>query len=350
MGKKDIGVGVIGVGMGSGMFALNTDNSTRMEVRAICDINKEKLELLSKQYGILHYTTDYKDLVKRKDIDVIGVYSPDPMHYEHCKAALEAGKHVICTKPLTNNLEHAKELVNLVRKKGLKFLVGQTMRYDPQMIAAKQFYDRGDVGRIIFAEAHYVHDMRPVFELTPWRLTLPQDCTYGGVCHPVDLLRWFLGDIEEIHAYGNKGGLTPSSGIIDNFILNMKFVDGTIARVLGIYGVIKPPEPMMKVSIYGSKMNILATYSDNKGGELQMVWDDIEYQPTSVMKFPTEHGIDVYGQTKAILRYMKHLEDCITGDLEPSPGVMDGAKTISAGHAAAQSIREGGVANVFNDF
>ena len=129
----------------------------------------------------------------------------------------------------------------------------------------------------------------------------------------------------------------------------MKFVDGTIARVLGIYGVIEPPEPMMKVSIYGSKMNLLATYSDNMGGELQMIWDDIEYQPTSVMKFPAEHGIDVYGHTKAILRYMKHLQDCILEGVEPSPGVVDGAKTISAGHAAAQSIREGGVVKVFND-
>lgn len=351
MVKKDIGVGVIGVGMGSGMFALNSDASTRMEVRSICSRTREKIEALAKQYGIAHCTTDVDELVNRKDIDVVGVYSPDHMHYEHCKAALEAGKHVICTKPLTNNLEHAKELVDLVRKTGLKFLVGQTMRYDPQMVAAKQFYDRGEAGRIIFAEAHYVHDMRPVFEWTPWRLSEPQDLTYGGVCHPVDILRWFLGDIEEIHAYGNKGGLDVASGIIDNFILNMKFVKGdTIGRVLGIYGVIEPPEPMMKVSIYGTSMNLLATYSDNLGGELQMIWDDIEYQPPATMKFPPEHGIDVYGHTKAILRYMKHLEDCIVGDLEPSPSVLDGAKTISAGHAAAQSIEKGGVMKVFNDF
>ena len=68
MGKKDIGVGVIGIGMGSGMFALNTDNSTRMEVRAMCGTTMAKLEGLSKQHGIPFYTTDYKELVKRKDI------------------------------------------------------------------------------------------------------------------------------------------------------------------------------------------------------------------------------------------------------------------------------------------
>ncbi|TFG59037.1 MAG: Gfo/Idh/MocA family oxidoreductase, partial [Spirochaetales bacterium] len=290
------------------------------------------------------------DLVKRDDIDVVSVYSPDHLHYEHCRAALEAGRHVLCTKPMTNNLEDAKKLVKLVRETELKLLVGQTIRYDSQMTAAKQFYDRGEAGRIIFAEAHYVHDMRPVFEFTPWRLTHPQDLTYGGVCHPVDILRWFLGDIEEIHAYGSKGGLAPSSGIIDNFILNIKFVGGTIARALGIYGVIEPMEPMMKISIYGSKMNLMATYTDNEGGEFRAVWDDIEYRRPSIMKFPAEHGIDVYGHTNAMVRYMKHLEDCILENREPSPGVLDGAKTISADHAAAQSIREGGVIKVFNNF
>ena len=71
-------------------------------------------------------------------------------------------------------------------------------------------YDDGDLGEIIMAEAHYVHDMRPVFKMTPWRLNTPQDFMYGGVCHPVDVLRWFLGDVDEVFAYANKGNITRS--------------------------------------------------------------------------------------------------------------------------------------------
>ena len=281
---------------------------------------------------------------------MVAVYSPDHLHFEHASAALKAGKHVLCTKPLTNNLDHAKQLVQLVRSSGRKFLVGQTMRYDPQMAAAKRFQDDGEIGRVIFAEAHYVHDMRPIFALTPWRLRAPQDFMFGGVCHPVDVLRWFLGDIEEIHAFGCKGGLTQDYPLMDNFTLNARFRGGAIGRILGLYGVVEPAEPMMKLALYGTKMNVTATFTDNLGGQLKTVWDKIEYRPTSTMTFPPERGIDVYGHTRSILRYMAHLEDCIVNDREPSPSVLDGAKTISAGAAALESIRDGRVVKVFNEF
>jgi predicted dehydrogenase len=348
--KKDIGVGVIGLGMGAGMFALNASPEHRMEVRAICSPTAAKVAALAEQWKIGFHTTDYRKLLERKDIEVVAVYSPDHLHYEHARAALEAGKHVICTKPMTNNLEHAKELVTLVRKTGLKFLVGQTMRYDPQMTAAKRFQEDGELGEILFAEAHYVHDIRSIFPLTPWRLKAPQDFMFGGVCHPVDVLRWFLGDIEELHAYGGRGGLTPEYKLMDNFCLNVKFARGVIGRILGIYGVIEPPEPMMKLSLYGSKMNVQSTFSDNLGGQVKVVWDKVEYRPTATMTFPAEHGIDVYGHTKTMMRYCKHMEECLEADREPSPSVVDGAKTVSAGAAAWTSIAEGRVVKVFNEF
>jgi predicted dehydrogenase len=349
MAKKDMGIGVIGVGMGSTMFPLNRMEDSRFEVRGICSQHEDKLKALDKEWKFGYYTTDYRELVKQKNIDVVGVYSPDHLHYYHCKEALNAGKHVVCTKPLTNNLEQAKKLVALVRKTGLKFLVGQTMRYDPQFAAAKKFFDDKEIGRVLFAEAHYVHDLRPVFEMTPWRLSVPQDFMYGGVCHPVDILRWFLGDIGEVHAYGSKGGIS-SYPLMDNFCLNIKFVNGTIGRILGLYGVIEPPEPMMKLSLYGDKMNVVAEYSDNKGGQVSIVYDKIEYQPVSRMDFPVELGVDVYGHTKTVLRYMKHFQECIEKDLEPVPSVVDGAKTISTGHAAHQSIKESKPVKVLNKF
>lgn len=266
MVKKDIGVGVIGLGMGSGMLALNSSPTHRTEVRGLCDQDLGRARALAEQWKIGFATSDYRELVAREDIGVVGVYSPDHLHFEHAAAALKAGKHVLCTKPMTNRLADAAELVRLVRTSGKKLLVGQTMRYDPQMAAAKRFFDDGEIGRVIFAEAHYLHDMRPIFAMTPWRLSAPQDFMYGGVCHPVDVLRWFLGDIEEVHAFGCKGGLTPEYPLMDNFTLNLKFANGALGRVLGLYGVVEPSEPMMKVVLYGTKMTVTATFSDNLGG------------------------------------------------------------------------------------
>ena len=63
---------------------------------------------------------------------------------------------------------------------------------------AKAACDAGEIGDLFMAEAHYVHDLRPVYLRTPWRTRMPQDLILGGACHPIDLLRWFMGDIEEV--------------------------------------------------------------------------------------------------------------------------------------------------------
>ncbi len=68
-------------------------------------------------------------------------------------------------------------------------------------------------------------------------------------------------------------------------------------------------------------MNVLAEYNDNKGGKVTVIWDKIEYRPESVMLFPPELGVDVYGHTKTVLRYMEHFQDCIENDKDPVPGV-----------------------------
>lgn len=64
--------------------------------------------------------------------------------------------------------------------------------------------DDGDLDEIIMAEAHYVHDLRDVADFTPWRVEAPQDLMFGGACHPIDVLRWFLGDINEVHPVRKK--------------------------------------------------------------------------------------------------------------------------------------------------
>ena len=135
---------------------------------------------------------------------------------------------------MVTDLEDAKQLVKLVREKGVKFLVGQTMRFDLQFQTMRRFFDDGELGEIMAAEAYYAHDLRDVYDFTPWRLHVPQDLMFGGVVHPVDILRSFLGDVEEVHAYGAKGKLTPEYPKMNNFFLNLKFINGQIARGDGV--------------------------------------------------------------------------------------------------------------------
>ncbi len=156
------------------------------------------------------------------------------------------------------------------------------------------------------AEAFYIHDMRPVYDLTPWRLSMPQDLLYGGVTHPVDILRSFLGNVAEVHCYASKGLLTPEYPLKNNYFLNLKFESGVIAQVRGLYDVVEPPLPMMQVILYGSKGTAVAEFTDNKPGKLQIMLDERSVKEPLIMHFEPEQDSSVYGHGATVLRYMRH--------------------------------------------
>ncbi|HUV08491.1 MAG TPA: Gfo/Idh/MocA family oxidoreductase, partial [Spirochaetia bacterium] len=299
--QKDIGIGVIGLGMGVTLFPLNTDKGSRLAVRGVCSARPpERARGTLAPWGIDYYTNDFSELMRRPDIDAIGVYSPDDLHFEHCRGALEAGKHVICTKPLAANSREALELVKLVQKTHLKLLVAQTFRFEEQSSILRQLYDEGKLGRIIFAEANYIHDIREMYKITPWRLQ--KKWMIGAGCHPLDALRWFLGDVEEVHAYANCGGVSEYSSN-ENFVVNLKFKGEQIGKILLLMGCLHSPEPYLKLSIYGDKGSAGISHTDNEPGMLEHILDKSGAQgPLNRMIYPSQRGVDRYGHGETEIR------------------------------------------------
>jgi len=349
-------MGVIGLGMGINMLPVNDRADIPIRVTHICGTPRrvKQMEELGKRYGVNKLTTNYADLINDAELDIIGVYTPDALHHEHCKLALEAGKHIICTKPMVVSVEEAKELVSLVDKKKVKFMVGQTMRYEAQFAAIRKMYDDGELGKVSLGEAHYIHDMRALYSLTPWRIDMPQDEIYGGLSHPVDAMRWFFGDVEEVHALGNDIGILKSAegkeyGDICNYMVNLRFKNGAIARCLGLYGVVEPPLPMMGVTLYGTKGTAVSEFSDFLGGKVKVVFDKYEIKREFESNYPPETE-GAFGHGRTSLRYLEHFGKALVNDFEPTPSVREGAKTIAACSAAYESMKTGKIVKVFNEF
>ena len=353
MNGSPIRLGIIGMGpanMASTMTMLQEEPDLRYTITAACARRPDVLEQAARQFKIPYWSTDYREIVGRDDVDVVCVYSPDALHAESCIGALENGKHVICTKPMVTTLEDARTLVDLVRETGAKFLVGQTMRFDRQFLDAKRRYDEGDLGSLIALESFYLHDMRPVYEFTPWRLHMPQDFMFGGCVHSIDVIRAFGGDIKRVHAIANKGGLTPDYPIQDNFFLNVEFTSGVIGRVSGLYGIVHPPTPMMHYGVYGTKGSLQGEYTDNEPGEIRVVLDETIEEGVETTPYEAETDLSAYGHGGTVIRYMRHFQNCLDNDKDPSPGVLDGAKSVAAGVAAWESVRTGNAVDVFSDF
>ena len=353
MKGNEIRLGVIGMGpsnMASTLTMLAKEPDLRYRVQSICSRRADVVEKCARDFGVPHWTTDYKELTTRDDVDVVCVFSPDHLHAEHCISALENGKHVVCTKPMVTKLDDAKKLVKLTREKKLKFLVGQTMRFDRQFMAAKKLFDDGDLGELIALESYYLHDMRPVYDFTPWRLSVPQDLMFGGCVHSIDVIRAFGGDVGMVHAVAQKDLMTKEFPIENNFFINLKFKSGVIGRVSGLYGIVHPPTPMMQFGIFGTKGSLQAEFTDNEPGQIRIVRENDSAHKPVVSVFEPERDISAYGHGTTVIRYMRHFQKCLDEDLEPSPSVLDGAKSVAVGCAAWESIKTGNSVEACQDF
>lgn len=361
MKTKRLGIGVIGLSMGKNMLHINNHpNEFDSQVTAICDIRADLLQWTKDEFsGIKLATKNWQDVVTSKDVNIVGVFSPDHLHFEMVKAALENGKHVICTKPMVISLQEAKDTVNLVRKHNLKFLVGQTRRFVTHHQQVKDFYDSGKIGTALFAEASYVHgDVWTVFDRGAWRFEHPQDIIYGGACHPIDHLRWYFGDVDEVHCYGATSPVDlryPQDKEI-NFTINLKFKSGLIARVLTLCGIHIPPGghsgdimPMEGVSIFGTKGSIVnyhAVYREN--GDHNAPRQEVHFMKDDVKE--DFDGKEYSGHRLSVFKYVREMEACIKNNTKPTVNEIEGAKCIAVCSACWESINKKTLVKVFNEF
>ncbi|MEI6913903.1 MAG: Gfo/Idh/MocA family oxidoreductase [Armatimonadota bacterium] len=332
---SEIGIGVLGVGMmGKYICPINQEANSTLRVKQICDLNPDLLEDVGNRYNVADRTTSYEEMLSRDDVQVIAVFTPDHMHIKHCLQAFEAGKHLIITKPMVMNLDEARQVINAKNKSGRKCLVGQTMRFNLRMMAARQLVDDGELGDIIFGDAYYTHDYRPYLtQDAPWRRNPPLDLLVGGGCHPIDLITWYMGQVEEVHAYANNGGLSPGYTLEDNFLINLKFKSGRMGRVMAAYGIIEPPHGQIAVTLYGEK----GTWMDNR-----YVLDKFPTMPVHNLEFNTREQ----GHSFEVIRYLKHFEDCLINDKEPQIGPEHAAHVLAVTDAVWTSVRKGGVVKV----
>ena len=142
-------LGVLGLGEGRSIISAAL-NSELWELAVLCDLNEQLCKDRCEEFKFAHYTTKLDEMLADASIDAIGVYTPDPLHARHIIACLNAGKHVICTKPLIDDLKDAKAVMDAGRKSGKCVYVGQSSRFFEPMIRQRADYEAGKHGETIF--------------------------------------------------------------------------------------------------------------------------------------------------------------------------------------------------------
>lgn len=149
---KKIRVAIIGTGGISNLHMAGYKALENVEVVAVCDINKERAQMYAKKYNIPNVFTDYNEMLKMDEIDAVSVTTWNDSHAPASIAALKAGKHVLCEKPLALNAAEAQEMVNVAKEAGKLLMVGFCRRFGENAKALKKFIDDGDLGRIYYAK------------------------------------------------------------------------------------------------------------------------------------------------------------------------------------------------------
>lgn len=145
-------IGVIGTGNISNLHMAGYTALGNVEVIAACDIDEKRVKDFAKTYGIPNTFTDYNEMLKMKEIDAVSVTAWNNIHAPASIAALNAGKHVLCEKPLALNAEQALEMVEASKKSGKILMVGFCRRFGNNAIALKEMIDNGDLGNIYYAK------------------------------------------------------------------------------------------------------------------------------------------------------------------------------------------------------
>jgi predicted dehydrogenase len=158
MAGKKIKIAIVGLGFGAEFIPIY-QRHPQAEMAAICQRTKKKLDAIGDAFGIGRRYTDFNDLIKDPDIDAVHINSPIPDHGWQSIAALKAGKHVACTVPMATSIDECKEIVQLSRKTGRKYMMMETVVYAREYLYIKELYEKGELGKIQFLQASHQQDM-----------------------------------------------------------------------------------------------------------------------------------------------------------------------------------------------
>jgi predicted dehydrogenase len=194
-------VGVLGAGAWARVAHLpGFARDPRCEVVAIADPNLELAQAAGRDFGIPVCTASHQALIASDDIDIVDVCTPSATHFELTWAALQAGKHVLCEKPVAYDYRDTLRARDLARSKGLKTKLGFTFRYSPGMRFAKSLIDEGYIGTpFIFngyeQNSQWLNPSTPLRQVDPEAdQSVLQVSSLEGYGAPIiDLAHWFVG-------------------------------------------------------------------------------------------------------------------------------------------------------------
>ena len=201
---RELRTAVIGCGMISKNHFKALKNVENASCTAVCDIAEDKARAAAEQYGIADVYTDYRELLENPDIDVVHICTPHHLHAQMAVDALNAGKHVLCEKPMALTEADALRMMEARDRSGKQLAICFQNRYNEASVYMKNLLESGELGTVIGARGQVTWNRKPeYYTQSPWR---GRWATEGGgvlinqAIHTFDLLQWLTVPVREVEA------------------------------------------------------------------------------------------------------------------------------------------------------
>lgn len=327
-----IGWGIVGIGRHAGRsMAPAINRASNTEFVAVCSRSLDRAKAFAAGHKVKRSYDSFREMLKDPELDALYIATPNSLHAEQTIQAAEAGKHVLCEKPMALIVADCERMIEACHKNGVKLGIDFQNRHHPAHVEASRLMVSGEVGPVTLATAQYCHGrVGPGYQ--GWRAD-PEMAGAGALMgtglHTIDLLRFVLGsEIAEVRALTDED--RPSRPIDDMDMVILEFENGV--HGLTISGI-RVPRSYNNLVIYGSKARITGvnTVGMPLQGELLVEGDGRRMR----MEFEDEHPM-----SGCYMVQVEAFNKCIEENKEPNASGRDGLEMVRVANAVLESSRQ----------
>lgn len=347
MAKSErVKVGIIGSQFAAELHAAGLRQAgDEAEVVAVASPTPGNAAAFAAKHGIPRAFTDYSEMLKERDIDMVTITAPNHLHAQMTIACALAGKHIVCEKPLAMTIDEGEEMLDRARQHGVLLMYAEELFFAPKYVRAKEMADAGAFGKVYLVKQSEKH----FGPHSPWFWDI--DRAGGGAfmdlgCHGISFCHWFLGrpPIKSVYCQMDTLVHGDKSRAEDNSLCIIEFANGALGFVENSWARRGGMDD--RIEVYGEAGltyanllmgNALTTYSENGYGYAAEKVTD-----TRGWSFPVFEELWNYG----VPQEMAHFARCVRGKEEPRSTGEDGLIVLGALYAGYASAGEGRKVNM----